>query len=51
MPNLRPHDSDGTVVADVWDPQWDQRCIVCNRPSGGKAICGDQRCAEELARG
>jgi hypothetical protein len=39
------------ILTPVWDPESNQRCIVCNRPSGGKAICTDARCAQELATG
>lgn len=39
------------LLPSVWDPEADTRCIVCNQPSQGKAICGDQRCAMELAQG
>jgi hypothetical protein len=27
------------------------RCLVCGKESGGKVICGDDRCARELADG
>ncbi len=39
------------LLTSVWDPEAEKRCIVCNRPSGGKAICNDRRCARELAEG
>lgn len=50
MPDMRL-ETDENIVESVWEPAADTRCIVCNRPSGGKAICGDQQCAEELAQG
>jgi hypothetical protein len=46
---LREHKED--LLASLWDPESSDRCIVCNRPSGGKAICSDARCATELAQG
>jgi hypothetical protein len=39
------------LLTPVWDPESNERCIVCSRPSDGKAICSDIRCAQELARG
>lgn len=29
----------------------DSKCIVCGRPSGGKAVCGSEQCALELRQG
>lgn len=36
-------------IKNVWDPQDEQRCLVCGRKSNGKAICSDPNCAAELA--
>lgn len=37
------------LLTPLWDPESNERCIVCSRPSDGKAICSDARCAQELA--
>lgn len=50
MSDKRWRESGDEPLQPMWDPEAGQLCIVCNRPSGGKAICGDPRCAEELAR-
>lgn len=36
---------------NVWEPQSDDRCLVCGRETNGKAICTDPNCAAELAMG
>lgn len=51
MSENRQRVSEEDILSPVWDAESSDRCIVCNRPSGGKAICSDARCAEELARG
>lgn len=51
MNDPKLEDAQVDLISSVWDPEFDQRCIVCSRPSGGKAICNDERCAEELANG
>lgn len=51
MPDIRQEEPEIDLLSSVWDPQADQRCIVCGQPSGGKAICANERCAEELAQG
>lgn len=49
--DIRMSDSHDDLLTPLWDPDADDRCIVCSRPSNGKAVCSDVRCAEELARG
>lgn len=39
------------LLASAWDPEDGNRCIVCKRPSGGKAVCSEPACAAELASG
>lgn len=51
MTHIRQEVPDEDLLSSVWEPESDQRCIVCNRPSNGKAICADPVCAQELARG
>ncbi|HEY3365278.1 MAG TPA: hypothetical protein VGK74_09525 [Symbiobacteriaceae bacterium] len=51
MARLQPRPLEADLLESVWDPKASQRCVVCRRPSGGKAICGDKRCAAELANG
>ena len=51
MSDTRGADSLEDLLTPIWDPNSHDRCIVCNRPSKGKAICSDARCAQELARG
>ncbi|HLN61913.1 MAG TPA: hypothetical protein VK464_10215 [Symbiobacteriaceae bacterium] len=50
MSDKRLRDHKDELLVPLWDPEASERCIVCNRPSGGKAICSDVRCADELAR-
>jgi hypothetical protein len=45
-----PNESEPELTG-VWDSKAKGRCIVCNRPSKGKAICGETECANMLARG
>lgn len=51
MTDHRQDQAESELVSSIWDPEAAKRCIVCNRPSGGKAICNDVRCAIELANG
>lgn len=51
MPDIRLKIPETDLLEAVWDPGAQERCIVCNRPSGGKAICSDERCAAELRNG
>lgn len=52
MPSLQGEDPEAeNQVTTNWDPDSERRCIVCNQPTAGKAICSDPRCAAELADG
>lgn len=51
MPDIRMDHQESDLLEAVWNPDSQERCIVCNRPSGGKAICPDERCAAELRNG
>lgn len=50
MTDVRLYVEDEDQLQLLWHPDDGDRCIVCSRPSRGKAICSDPRCAEELAR-
>jgi len=39
------------AVTEGWDPESKDRCVVCDRPAKGKAICNDPECANVLASG
>lgn len=43
--------NDSTRKVTSAPPAEETRCIVCGRPSDGKAVCGSEQCALELRQG
>lgn len=43
--------AEGERPQNVWESGAQDRCIVCDRETNGKAICSDPNCAAELALG